>query len=54
MKSVNNSKMKLSEWAKLQGVTYKTAWRWVKAGKMPKNVRVEVMPTGTILVEALK
>lgn len=41
--------MKLSEWAKLQGVSYKTAWNWFKAGKLPvKAVQTE---TGTILVE---
>ncbi|MER5916469.1 IS607 family transposase, partial [Streptomyces sp. NPDC001982] len=27
--------MKLSEWARRQGVSYQTAWRWVKDGKMP-------------------
>ncbi|MBU4357773.1 MAG: IS607 family transposase [Actinobacteria bacterium] len=40
--------MKLSEWAKQQGITYKTAWKWYKAGKLP--VRAEQMPTGTIIV----
>jgi putative resolvase len=41
--------MKLSEWAKVQGVTYKTAWNWFKAGTLPvKAVQTE---TGTILVE---
>ncbi|MGO0123023.1 IS607 family transposase [Desulfothermobacter acidiphilus] len=40
--------MKLSEWAKKHGITYKTAWRWVKEGKMP--VPFEITPSGTILV----
>jgi len=40
--------MKLSDWAKEQGITYQTAWRWCKAGKLP--VRYEQMPTGTIIV----
>ncbi|MHB8894014.1 MAG: IS607 family transposase [Candidatus Geothermincolia bacterium] len=40
--------MKLSEWAKQQGITYKTAWNWYKAGKLP--VRAAQMPTGTIIV----
>ena len=40
--------MKLSQWAKEQGVTYKTAYRWFKEGKLP--VKVEQLPTGTILV----
>lgn len=40
--------MKLSEWAKQQGITYKTAWKWYKAGDLP--VRATQMPTGTIIV----
>lgn len=40
--------VKLSEWAKKQGVAYITAWRWYKAGKLP--VRAEQMPSGTIIV----
>lgn len=46
--------IKLSQWAKKQGITYKTAWLWVKNGKMPSDVKVKVMPTGTILVEEAK
>ncbi|MEX3105205.1 IS607 family transposase [Streptomyces sp. V2] len=41
--------MKLSEWARQQGVSYQTAWRWVKAGKMPVPVRQA--PSGTWLVD---
>jgi predicted site-specific integrase-resolvase len=41
--------MKLSEWAKLQGITYKTAWNWFKAGDLP--VKAVQTATGTILVE---
>lgn len=40
--------MKLSEWAKKQGITYRTAFQWVKDDKMP--CRVERMPSGTIIV----
>jgi putative resolvase len=40
--------MKLSEWARKQGISYKTAWRWARQGKMP--VPFEQTPTGTILV----
>ncbi|MFJ9719801.1 IS607 family transposase [Streptomyces sp. NPDC101213] len=40
--------MKLSEWARQQGVSYQTAWRWVKEGKMPVSVRQA--PSGTWLV----
>lgn len=40
--------MKLSEWAKRQGITYKTAWRWFKAGALP--VPYTQLPSGTILV----
>lgn len=40
--------MKLSDWARQQGISYKTAWRWVRQGKMP--VAYEQTATGTILV----
>lgn len=40
--------MKLSEWARRQGVSYQTAWRWVKGGKMPVPVRQA--PSGTWIV----
>ena len=41
--------MKLSEWARKQGISYRTAWRWFKEGKLP--VPVEQTPTGTILIK---
>jgi putative resolvase len=41
--------MKLSAWAKKQGISYRTAWRWFKNGNFP--VPVEQTPTGTILVK---
>jgi putative resolvase len=40
--------MKLSTWAKKQGVSYRTAWRWFKAGTLP--VRAEQMATGTVII----
>lgn len=40
--------MKLSVWAKLQGLTYKTAWRMWKDGKLP--IPAEQLPTGTVIV----
>lgn len=40
--------MKLSEWAKQQGLTYKGAWKMFHAGKLP--LRAEQLPTGTIIV----
>lgn len=40
--------MKLSTWAKQQGLAYITAWRWCKFGKMP--CRWERTPSGAILV----
>lgn len=40
--------MKLSEWAKKQGISYRTAWRWYKLERLP--VRAEQMPSGTIIV----
>lgn len=39
--------MKLSEYAKRKGISYKTAWRWFKQGII-KGYQV---PTGTIIVE---
>jgi len=41
--------MKLSDWAKKNGISYKTAWRWFKDGKLP--VEAEQMPSGTIIVK---
>jgi predicted site-specific integrase-resolvase len=38
--------MKLSVWAKKQGISYTTAWRWFRDGRLP--VRVEQMATGTV------
>lgn len=40
--------MKLSTWAKTQGISYTTAWRWWKAGKLP--VPSEQVASGTIIV----
>lgn len=41
--------MKLSDWAKKQGISYRTAWRWFKEGKLP--VEAVQTPTGTILIK---
>jgi predicted site-specific integrase-resolvase len=41
--------MKLSEWAKKQGITYKTAWRWWKAGQLP--VPAVQMASGTVVIQ---
>jgi putative resolvase len=41
--------MKLSEWARQQGISYLTAWRWFRAGKLP--VPAPQLPSGTILVD---
>lgn len=42
-------RMKLSDWAKRQGITYKTAWKWFHTGQLPVSARQ--LPTGTILVD---
>lgn len=42
--------MKLSLWAKQQGLSYKTAWRMWKAGTLP--VPAEQLATGTVVVKA--
>ncbi len=44
--------MKLSAWARQQGLTYQTAWRMWKEGKLP--VPAEQLPTGTIIVHSEK
>lgn len=41
--------MKLSTWAKKQGISYQTAWRWWKSGRLP--VPAKQMPTGTVIVD---
>ena len=41
--------MKLSTWAKKQGISYKTAWRLWKIGKLP--LPAEQLATGTIIVK---
>src|SRR2546426_9800784 len=46
------SRMKLSVWAKEQGISYKTAWRWWQAGTMPDPV--EQLPSGTVIVHESK
>jgi predicted site-specific integrase-resolvase len=39
--------MKVKDYARQQGISYRTAWRWWKAGKLPGHQ----MDTGTILIE---
>lgn len=41
--------MKLSEWAKKQGISYLTAYRWFKDGKLP--VEAYQSDSGTIIVQ---
>lgn len=42
--------MKLSAWAKSQGISYRTAWRLWKTGRLP--VPVTQLATGTLVVQA--
>lgn len=42
--------MKLADWARAQGIDYKTAYRWFRTGILP--VSSKQLPTGTILVES--
>lgn len=44
--------MKLSTWAKEQGITYQAAWRMYRDGKLP--VPAERLPTGTIILKPPK
>jgi len=43
--------MKLSDWAKLQGISYLTAYKWFKSGKIPNAKQYD---TGTILISLEK
>jgi len=40
--------MRLSEFAKRNGITYQTAWNWFKAGQIPN---AKQFPSGTVIVE---
>ncbi len=42
--------MKLKDWAKHNGISYRTAWRWFHQGTLP--VPAQQVSTGTILVQA--
>ena len=42
--------MKLSEFAKNQGISYKTAWRWFKNNTLPIGVTMEQLSSGTVIV----
>ena len=42
--------MKLSEWARGQGVSYRAAWKWFHNGNLPVPARQ--LDTGTILVDS--
>lgn len=41
--------VKLSQWAKQQGISYTTAYRWFKNGKINNAKQLE---TGTIMIES--
>jgi putative resolvase len=47
---VTSRSMKLADWARAQGIDYKTAYRWFRSGILP--VPAEQLPTGTILVHS--
>ncbi len=40
--------MKLRQWANKQGISYLTALRWFKAGKIPNSTQ---FPSGTIIIQ---
>jgi putative resolvase len=39
--------MKLSQWAKKLGISYRTAWRMYQKGQIPNAIK---LPTGSIIV----
>jgi putative resolvase len=46
-RSIKGDRMKLSDYAKVQGVSYRTGWSWWKKG----IIKGRQLPTGTILIE---
>jgi len=46
--------MKLSEWAKQNNMSYITAWRRWKQGKLPKGIVAKQTSSGSILVDVIK
>ena len=40
----------LGRWARRCGISYRTAWRWFRANRLPEDVVAQQMPTGTILI----
>lgn len=44
--------MKLSKWAESQGISYRTAWRMWKSGRLP--FPAEQLPTGTVVLHPEK
>jgi len=42
--------MKLSQFAKKYGISYKTAWRWFQNNTLPVGVKMEQLSSGTVVV----
>ena len=45
--------LSLSEWGKTQGISYKTAWRMYREGKLPSGTAAQQLPTGTIRIREI-
>jgi predicted site-specific integrase-resolvase len=45
--------MKLSQFAKKYGISYKTAWRWFQNNTMPAGIKMEQLASGTVVVTEL-
>lgn len=43
-------KVKLSKWAKMQGISYRTANRWFNDDRLPDSVEAEQTDTGSIFI----
>jgi putative resolvase len=41
----------LGNWSRRVGITYRTAWRWFRNGKLPSGVWADKAPSGTILIQ---
>lgn len=41
----------MAKWAKQEGISYRTAWRWLRSGRLP--VPYIITPTGRVMVQQL-
>lgn len=42
--------MRVNEWAKKNGFTSQTVWKWIREDKLPENLTVTTTPTGRYII----